>query len=107
MLQGKASKSTCPGNPTTNAGFSSHLKWFICGSEVFQIYAKGKRVGDKITDQDDIAFYAPFEVQTVQFKLEQHTISNCMVQAGSYQRPFNAAAFDKCPEDSVEITIYD
>ena len=74
---------------------------------MFQIYAKGRNVGERISDQDNIAFYAPFSIQTVDFHKQGHVFTKCMMQASNHVLPINDVAFDKCASGSVEITIFD
>jgi hypothetical protein len=38
-------------------GFQTEERWYQCGGEVFRIYAKGKRVGWRVKEGDDIMFY--------------------------------------------------
>lgn len=52
-------KAPCPGAPTMEHGFSSVNRWKKCVGEVFQIYARGKNVGDIIHNKDDIRIYYP------------------------------------------------
>ena len=107
MYRGKGGKSSCPGIATAAHGFADLSKWFLCGAEVFQIFAKGKQMGERITDQDDVALYTPCALQTVHFTQPRMTFSKCMMKATNHAFPINDAAFDKCPFESVEITIFD
>ena len=59
MYRGKGGKSSCPGIATAAHGFADLSKWFLCGAEVFQIFVKGRRMSERITDQDDVALYTP------------------------------------------------
>ena len=54
---GDCGKYTCPGTPSTTYGFQNQEKWTACGGEVFIIYAKGKTVGNIITERDIIMLY--------------------------------------------------
>lgn len=57
MVRGKGQRATCPGTPTINYGFATKDKWRQCYGEVFQIYAKGKSIGDAIENHDYINIY--------------------------------------------------
>ena len=105
MPFGKITTGSCPGQPTTQFGFSSFTNWFRCGYEVFQIYAMGKRIGDTITDQDNIALFFPTKQTYVSFLPTEHILSSCMVKRSNNIRPPTNDAFDMCPYDSVEITF--
>jgi hypothetical protein len=107
MLNGKGLKSTCPGSPNSQSGFSELEKWFICGGEVFQIYAKGKGLGAEIKDQDAITLYVPLTTRNVKFLQQEDIYSTCIMEKSGYNRPPSNEAFDQCPSESVEITIYD
>ena len=50
-------KQGCPGNPTMQHGFESAQHWGRCWGEVYQIYARGKRIGESIESHDAIAIY--------------------------------------------------
>lgn len=54
---GRGHKEGCPGKPTTRYGFQSPHQWRVCWGEVFQIYAKGKKIGDIIESHDAIMIY--------------------------------------------------
>ena len=57
MVAGRGQRAPCPGTPTVNYGFSAQDKWNQCWGEVFQIYAKGKSIGDAIENHDDVTIY--------------------------------------------------
>ena len=38
-------------------GFETSEKWYQCGEEVFRIYAKGKGVGWRVREGNDVMFY--------------------------------------------------
>ncbi|CAI8020927.1 hypothetical protein GBAR_LOCUS12466, partial [Geodia barretti] len=50
---------TCPGSVDPVTGFDHLHKWFICGGEVFRIYAYGKNDGAALDEEDDIVLYYP------------------------------------------------
>lgn len=50
-------KSSCPGNPTYEKGFSHEDRWFQCFGEVYRIYVYGKNYGDQIISGDLIGLY--------------------------------------------------
>ena len=65
----------------------------------------GKRIGDTITDQDNIALFFPIKQTYVSFLPTEHILSSCMVERSNNIRPPTNDAFDMCPYDSVEITF--
>ena len=54
---GRGHKEGCPGVPNIKYGFHSRHAWNACWGEVFQIYAKGKNIGDSIQNHDAITVY--------------------------------------------------
>ena len=107
MFQGFGRLLTCPGNPSTAHGFQDFQKWFQCGAEVFQIYAKGKPIRATITDQDTISLYYPTDIRNVVFGTNGAALSQCMLEKSSFSLPPNNQAFDECKYMSVDITIRD
>ena len=105
MFQGRGRRLTCPGNPSNTYGFQDFRRWFLCGSEVFRVYAKGKPIGAKITDQDTIALYYPTGIQHVVFMTNQVILNRCMLQRSGYSPLPNNRGFDECKYMSVDITI--
>ena len=104
---GRGKKSPCPGTFNEQHGFESLEKWFDCGGEVFQVFAKGKGYGETITDQDTLSFYYPLDRTYVKFLSDQVVVSQCMLDKSGFKRPPSNEAFDRCLSDSVEITIFD
>lgn len=107
MYQGKGNKQSCPGLPNIDYGFHLEDSWRYCGAEVFQIYAKGKFLGETITDQDTITLYYPVGKANVLFLPDEVTLSTCMLERSNHLYPPTDIAFDQCNNESVEITIYD
>ena len=102
IWNGRGHKEPCPGSPSTTYGFQASDKWYWCGGEVFQVFAKGKANGAHITDQDTLAFYYPCGHKFVSFQPGQMVLSGCMNSC-----PPSYTHFDRCVSESVEITIYD
>ena len=105
MNGGYGRKTTCPGLPTTTYGFVNAYRWYICGSEVFQIYARGKTIGATITDQDTVALYCYSCNSYLKFTTSSVTMSKCLIQKSAGNSFPHVGAFDQCKGDSVEITI--
>lgn len=57
MAGGVGHKNPCPGSPTNASGFENEDNWFHCWGEVFRIYARGKSIGQIITDHDHITLF--------------------------------------------------
>jgi hypothetical protein len=104
---GGGHRANCPGTFNEEYGFESLEKWFECGGEVFQVFAKGKGYGETITDQDTLSFYYTVDRTYVQFLTDTVVTSQCMLEKSGNKRPPSDEAFDKCLSDSVEITIAD
>ena len=107
VFTGRGQKSPCPGTFNEQHGFVRFEKWFECGGEVFQVFAKGKGYGETITDQDTLSFYYPLGRTYVKFLIDQVVASQCMLEKSDNKRPPSNEAFDRCLSDSVEITISD
>ena len=109
MLGGTAHKSSCPGTSTSpQFGFENFARWFQCSGEVFQVYAKGKAIGQPIIDQDTISFYYPLETTFLTFNNDRRvSTARCMLDRSAFSRPPTNDAFDQCKYDSVEISILD
>lgn len=41
-------KNTCPGSPTIFHGMESSEKWQACSDNVFKIYARGRKLGERL-----------------------------------------------------------
>ena len=108
VTNGVGQKSSCPGAPTMNDGFSSYGKWVECGDSAFQVYAKGKVTGEKITDKDILAFYHPglTEKTYVEFLSNSIGTSTCLRDAANNIRPPPSSAYDNCVDNTVQLTIY-
>ena len=106
MTGSRGQRSYCPGTINPRYGFNNCGKWYSCGGEVFQVYAKGKGIGATITDQDTIALYYPCGNTYVQFLSYGQYGSTCLLNKSALSRPPRDAAFDQCKGDSVEITIF-
>ena len=100
-------KLPCPGPPNTQFGFASRTNWGKCAGEALQIFAKGKRLGQTITDQDTIAFHYPHGRTYVQILPDRVGVSSCLIDKSGGRLPPSNDAFDQCKFSSVEITIYD
>ena len=108
MWEGYGRKLTCPGAPSQEYGFEDEDRWYLCGGEVFRVYAKGKSIGDTITDQDTLSFYYyTVDIKNVRFLPNGINLSECMLDLSDRKRPPSNHAFDQCKYESVEITIYD
>ena len=106
-LAGRGHRANCPGTFNQEYGFTSLEKWFECGGEVFQVFAKGKGYGETITDQDTLSFYYTLDRTYVQFLTDKVVTSQCMLEKSDFTQPPSNEAFDRCFNDSVEITISD
>lgn len=51
-------KNTCPGNPTIFHGMESSEKWEACSDNVFKIYARGRKLGERLRRNDAILLYS-------------------------------------------------
>ena len=105
MLHGYGRKITCPGSPCSRYGFQTFHRWFTCAAEVFRVYAKGKRYGARIIDQDQISLYYPQGIQHVVFSTNGATLNRCMLVRSGYSQIPSNRAYDECKYMSVEITI--
>ena len=74
--------------------FVSFEKWFECGVEVFQVFAKGKEYGETITDQDTLSFCYPLVHTYVKFLIDQVVALQCMLEKSDFSRPLSDEAFE-------------
>ena len=51
-------KNTCPGSPTISHGMESSEKWQACSNNVVKIYARGRKLGERLQRNDDILLYS-------------------------------------------------
>ena len=102
---GRGHKEFCTYIWSLEGGFKPEDRLFVCNYEIFIVYAKGKRVGEAITDQDTLSFYNDIENSYVQFLNDRVILSQCMLEKSGNSRPPTDAAFDECISDSVEIAI--
>ena len=51
-------KNTCPGSPTIFHGMESSEKWEACSDNVFKIYARGRKLGERLQRNDAILLYS-------------------------------------------------
>ena len=102
MTNGVGQKSNCP-------VAIGECTWYKCSNEVFQIYAKGKGIGEAIMNEDIVALYHSSVSRNgfVQFLSNRVGLSQCPLQMSGYVRPPSEAAFNYCEGDSAEIKIYD
>jgi hypothetical protein len=100
-------KSVCPGTPSV-FGFKTCPLWHTCQTEVFQIYAKGKGLGARITNKDIVALYHPGVTASgfVQFLSSKVRLSQCLLQKSGNCRPPSVSAFHRCKADTVQINIF-
>ena len=109
VWKGHATKEQCPGKPNIDIGFHREDSWYYCGGEVFVVFAKGRRRGEAIRDQDAIALYYPGEEQMVNFGNDGVSRDKCMLNSdGIPSYTGNSPgknAFHKCPYNVVEMTI--
>ena len=83
-------------------GFEHLYKWFLCGGEVFQIFAYGKKIGAPLDNQDAVILYYPAGGTYVHFPTNGHPqFGNKCLQG----RPPSSDKFDKCPENLIKITV--
>ena len=83
-------------------GFGHLYKWFLCGGEVFRIYAYGKKDGVPLDEEDDIMLYFPGGATYVRFPNNGHTsVSTCP----RGQLPPTCDKFDRCPENLIKVTV--
>ena len=84
---------------------SGCLKWAQCHTALFRVYARGKRIGAAIANNDIIALYHP-DVNVKSFlKLGSYGVgrSQCLLN----RLPPTTATFDRCRADTAQLIIYD
>ena len=111
MKRGIGQTDTCPRSPSNSDGFNTCSKWHTCRTDVFQIYARGKRLGAGITGSDTIALYYPGVRRSgfVQYNGNSDSVglSQCLLQNSNNLRPPTRAAFNNCKAGNFGIKIID
>ena len=90
----------CPGLPNKIYGFHREDSWQYCGSEVFRIYAEGKKNTDIIEDGDTITLYYPCGKQYLKLGAGTPILNSC--PGGP---PPRATAYDSCVGEVFEIRL--
>lgn len=101
MSGGRGHKEGCPGAPSTRYGFATQDKWRQCWGEVFQIYAKGKSVGDPIQNHDAVTIYYIHEKTWVGLVQNHPDRRGCPGQA----RPPPLDKYDGCWGEIFELWL--
>ncbi|CAI8020925.1 hypothetical protein GBAR_LOCUS12465, partial [Geodia barretti] len=93
---------TCPGSVNSVTGFDHLHKWFICGGEVFRIYAYGKNDGAALDEEDDIVLYYPAGGSYARFPSNGGVgVHACPLG----QLPPASDKFDHCLENLIKVTV--
>ena len=92
-------RSSCPGNVNFAYGFQSQEKWVRCYGEVFRIYARGRRMGEYIMSQDQVALY--FLQKGSWLYSHGHFYKNTCMGA---HRPPNDSMYERCLHSTFEIS---
>ena len=98
---GGTRKAGCPGNPTMQHGFASAKHWGACWGEVYQIYARGKRIGESIESHDAIAIYYIHAKRWVGLVGQNSGLSTCPGKT----RPPPPDRYEICWGESFEIWL--
>lgn len=53
-------KNTCPGSPNNIHGMESSEKWQACSDNVFKIYARGRKLGERLRRRHPAVFSTVF-----------------------------------------------
>ena len=91
----------CPGLPNKIYGFHRKDYWQHCGSEVFRIYAEGKRNGQIIKDEDTITLYHPAGRQYLKLGAGTPTLHSCPGKCP----PTNPNTYDVCVGEVFDIIL--
>ena len=83
-------------------GFDHLHKWFICGGEVFRIYAYGKNDGAALDEEDDIVLYFPAGGSYARFPSNGGVGVNACPLG---QLPPASDKFDHCLENLIKVTV--
>ena len=84
----------CPSTPHWYYGFANRHKWQVCSGEIFQIYARGKNVGDYISHQDAIMLCYPYQSNWVSLHESRHSAHKQTCPGSTLPPPL--AKWDAC-----------
>jgi hypothetical protein len=82
-------------------GFQTEERWYQCGGEVFRIYAKGKRVGWRVKEGDDVIFYYVEQLGSRRWVSQVTTQRTC---PGSTKSPSHSK-YDRCGAEVFKIWL--
>jgi hypothetical protein len=102
LYQNRGQMLSCPGSLNPAIGFDHLYKWFLCGGEVFRIYAYGKKDGVPLDEEDDIMLYFPAGGTFGRFPNNGAVGVNTCPRG---QLPPTCDKFDRCPENLIKITV--
>ena len=84
-------------------GFATAEKWFQCGGEVFRIYAKGKGVGQRVREGDDVMFY--YVQQPGRWVSQASTQRTRKRTCPGFAKPPSNSKYDRCRAEVFKIWL--
>ncbi len=96
----ECAKSSCPGNPSPQSGFDDTTKWRRCYGEVFQVFARGKAVGEAVNDGDDITL---LYVHGKDWLSHQEGIAHRYTGCLGAEQPPADASYNRCSGETFKI----